>query len=96
MVLFTSSGELGLHPAMAPPSGLLWPPASSLSLSPIQSGSFVLNPTARIRRYRFGCDFVKETLSFYYIEPAFQNVKSGIRFDLLKAYFVSVNEKYVF
>jgi hypothetical protein len=34
------------------------------SLSPIQSGSLILNPTVVIRKYRFVRNFVKETLSF--------------------------------
>jgi hypothetical protein len=41
MVIFSSSGELGLYPAMAPLSGLLWPPALSFSLpDPISAVRF--------------------------------------------------------
>jgi hypothetical protein len=84
---------------MAPPREPTVGPESSWSaagLTPIQSGSSDLNPTIENRRYRFGCNFAKETLLFSSLEPAVQNIKSRIRFDLLKAYFVSVNEKYVF
>jgi nicotinamide riboside kinase len=40
--------------------------------------------------------FAKESLPFSSLEPAVQNVITRVRFDLLKAYFISVIEKYVF
>jgi hypothetical protein len=38
----------------------------------------------------------KESLRFYEIEPAVLGALSEIRFFVLKAYFFSVNQKYVF
>jgi hypothetical protein len=73
MVIFTSSGELRPSPAMAPPRKVdvgIKSGRSAARFPQIQSGSFILNPTARIRRYRFVCKIVKESLKFLSIEPA--------------------------
>jgi hypothetical protein len=55
-----------------------------------------LGSTVQIRRYRFDWIFAKETPHFFILEPTVQNVKTRIRFILLKAYLVSVIQKYVF
>jgi hypothetical protein len=62
-----------LHPAMAPPREArrrLFPTGAPPDTSSIRSGPSDLNPTARIRRYRFVCKVVKESLKFLSIEPA--------------------------
>jgi hypothetical protein len=49
-----------------------------------------------IRRYPFAGKIVKEPLHFYLLEPAVLGVVPEVRFFVLKTYFFSVNQKYVF
>jgi hypothetical protein len=52
-----------------------------------------LGSTVQIRRYRFAWIFAEETPHFFILEPVVQNIKTQIRFILLKAYLVSVFQK---
>jgi hypothetical protein len=62
-------------PAMAPPSPLVVNDQNAVVILIIMCGPSDHRSTARIRRYRFGGCFAKETLHFSSLEPVVQNVK---------------------